>query len=94
MGRGDAEVGESKKREQEEIQKLDIESEESELDSFDDPLLNRLMTGAWAAVDEMSEDVNKDLSTVQEVVVMMRGLRKRHCLYDQMKNSNKTKIPW
>ena len=42
------------------------ESEMEDFDGFGDPLLNRLMTGDWSAVDEMSEDINKDMDIVQE----------------------------
>ena len=50
------------------------------------------MTGDWNAVDEMSEDLNKDLNTVQEVVVKMRELREKTLLErpdDELKQDEK-----
>ena len=44
---------------------------------FGDPLLNRLMTGDWSAVDEMSDGVNKDMEIVQEIKVKMLAMKEK-----------------
>ena len=60
---------------------MDIEGiPEGETGDFDDPLTNRLMTGDMSAVGKMSEDINKYLSTVQEVVMKTRDLREKTSL--------------
>ena len=56
------------------------ESEAGEFGGFGDPLLSRLMTGDWNAVDEMAEDINKALDTVQEVEGEMQALKEKTLL--------------
>ena len=53
------------------------ESEMEDFDGFGDPLLNRLMTGDWSAVDEMSDDINKDMDIVQEIKVKTLAMEEK-----------------
>ena len=48
-----------------------------ESEPFEDPLLNRLMMGDWAAIDAMAEEIKKDEELVQEVTAMLQGLKER-----------------
>ena len=48
----------------------DMESE-----SFGDPLLQRLMTGGWAEVGEMAEEIEKDEELIREVIATLRDFR-------------------
>ena len=40
-----------------------------------DPLLQRLMNGDWAAVEEMSKEIAQDGETIQEVGLMIQDLK-------------------
>ena len=55
---------------------IDAES----LEETSDPLLNRLMTGYWDAVDEMSAEVEEDCKTVQEIVERMQKIQEKSLL--------------
>ena len=48
-----------------------------ESEPFEDPLLNRLMMGDWAAIDEMAGEVKKGGELVQDVAETLQGLRER-----------------
>ena len=52
-------------------------SKEESLDGTGDPLLNRLMTGDWAEVDKMSEEVEEDHKVVLEIVERMKKVQER-----------------
>ena len=44
---------------------------------FEDPLLQRLMMGDWAAMGEMAEGIKKDEELVREVTAILQGLKER-----------------
>ena len=44
---------------------------------FVGPLLQRLLNGDWAAVEEMAEEIRKDEEIIREVSAMLGNLRAR-----------------
>ena len=63
-----------------------------DFDGFGDPLLSRLMTGDWSAVDEMSEDINQDREIVQEIKEKMLAMKERMLLERTDKELKQDKI--
>ena len=44
---------------------------------FVGPLLQRLLNGDWAAVEEMAEEIRKDEEIIREVVAILQNLREK-----------------